>query len=667
MYNLNIYYIKITKKSSINGRRSALTRLKKGINNLKDGFLKVRCHSPEVSVADVKFNTAKIIQAIWDSAQRGVKLLVLPELCVSSATCGDLLLQRAFLDSCESAILDIAEATCQKSIVVVVGAPLRQRSRLYNCAIVIYDGRILGVVPKSTLTAEEKRYFCSPDGTENDILIGQIDYPFSTELIFECLQLSDLKLGIELGEELFTNSTVANTLCERGATIIACPCASPEVVGAQENRLIQLMARSRALKCAYAFASAGEGESTTDAIYTAHNIICENGQILAQGVPFSKSDADAISEIDASLLADERIRCGTFKSVSDPTECSVFFSMELEKTALTRFVDPLPFVAHGDDAPQRYEKILTMQSRALAKRLTSSHSASAVMGISGGLDSTLGMLATLRALEHLGWDKSKFYCISMPCFGTSSRTKSNAQRLCELCGVSFKEIDISRAVRIHFEDIGHSEDDHSVAFENAQARERTQILMDFSNKVGALVIGTGDLSEIALGWSTYNADHMSMYNPNCDISKTLVRALVAYEAQRIGGELGEVLLDILGTPVSPELLPPDKAGKIAQKTEDLVGPYELHDFFLYNFIRRGFAPSKIYHLAKYAFDGEYEDEVIYKWLQVFIKRFFTQQFKRSCSPDGVRVGSVALSPRGALKMPSDANYWVWLDELESNK
>ncbi|MBQ8738454.1 MAG: NAD(+) synthase [Clostridia bacterium] len=631
---------------------------------MKQGFIKARTLSPEERVADVKFNTAKIIQAIWDSDERGVKLLVLPELCVSSATCGDLFLQRPFLDACEGAVRDIADATYEKQLVAVIGAPLRQGGRLYSCAIVICNGKILGAVPKTTLSADEKRYFCTPDGAESNILIKEISYPFSPRLIFECAQLRELKIGVEFGAELFSSSTVAHDLCARGATVIACPSAMPEVVGLEEERLEQVRAKSRMLKCAYLVASAGECESTTDAIYGANNIICENGQTLAICQPFFEENGDAISEVDVCFLCDDRIQSGSYASASGEGEPCSAFSLDLQKTTLTRHFDPSPFTAKNIDD---YEKILTMQSLALARRLFVSGSKTAVLGISGGLDSTLALLVLVRACEHLGWDKKAIHCITMPCFGTTKRTKSNAILLCESLGVTIKEIDISRAVGVHFEDLGIDMNDRSVAFENGQARERTQVLMDYANTVGGLVVGTGDLSEIALGWCTYNADHMSMYNPNCDIPKTLVRELVFYEAGEASVEVGQVLSDILATPVSPELLPPDKDGKIAQKTEDLVGPYELHDFFLYYFIKKGFAPSKIYRVAKHAFSGTFDDETIYKWLCVFIKRFFTQQFKRSCSPDGVRVGPVALSPRAGLKMPSDATYWVWLDELNNNK
>lgn len=635
---------------------------------MKHGFIKAKCFSPEMRVADVKFNTAKIIQAVWDAHEHGVKVLALPELCVSGASCGDLFLQRTLINACESAIDDIRASSADKDLIFFVGAPLYNGASLYNCAVAISNGKILGVVPKSRLTnyasSNEPRYFCEY-GSESEIVISGNAYPFGCELIFECASLPELKIGVEFAHELFLPASSAQELCLSGATVIACLGASSEIIGAEEKRELMVKASSSALKCAYLIANASEDESTTDCIYASHNIICENGKILAQSAPFATKTGDTVSEIDVQALEIERSKSSAFKSMSCVPDTSVLFNLKVEKTHLTRKIDAHPFICEGDN--KRYEKILTIQSHALAKRLIASHSRSAVLGISGGLDSTLALLVTVRACEYIGWDKSSIYAITMPCFGTSQRTKSNATVLCEELGVSLKEIDIFDAVRVHFKDIGHDEGNHNVTYENAQARERTQILMDFSNDVGGLVVGTGDLSEIALGWSTYNADHMSMYNPNCDIPKTLVRHLVNYEAKRISGKAGAVLEDILDTPVSPELLPPDESGQIEQKTEDLVGPYALHDFFLYNFVRRGFAPSKIYRLARLAFEGEFDRETIYKWLEVFIKRFFTQQFKRSCSPDGVKVGSLALSPRGELIMPSDATYWVWLDELNNNK
>ncbi len=631
---------------------------------MKHGFVKVKAYSPNLRVADVKFNTAKIIQSIWDSADDGVKLLVLPELCVCSASCGDLLLQSALLDACESAIDDIRASSAGKDIITFIGAPLKSGSSIYNCAVAICNGKILGVIPKATPSCYEgmrdSRYFATSVTADTIKICGE-EYPFSYELVLECDTMPALKISALIGDDILSFNNEIGERCQNGATVIAHLDARAVLIGSFERKKEILKAHSTVYKCAIISASSCEDETSSDMLFAPHNIICENGEILALSAPFSTKNGDTVSEIDTELIQSARATNGAV------LECegeSVSFSLDPQKTALTRKIDAYPFISNDKD---RYELILNIQARALGKRLVASHSKSAVLGISGGLDSTLALLVLYRAVEHIGWDKKSIYAITMPCFGTTKRTKSNATRLCEALGVTLKEINIAEAVRLHFKDIGHSEDDHSVTFENAQARERTQILMDFANRVGALVVGTGDLSEIALGWSTYNADHMSMYNPNCDISKTLVRHLVYHEASRANGEIREILADILDTPVSPELLPPDENGQIEQKTEDLVGPYELHDFFLYNFVRRRFAPSKIYRLAKYAFDGKFDEKTIYKWLEVFIKRFFTQQFKRSCSPEGVKVGSVALSPRGELSMPSDATSWVWLDELESNK
>ena len=630
---------------------------------MKHGFVKVKAFSPELRVADIKFNTAKIIQAIWDSADSGVKVLVLPELCVCGASCGDLLLQSTLLDACEEAIDSIRFASEGKDILVFVGAPLRNSSKIYNCAVAICNGEILGVVPKTApstyLGARDSRYFAVAE-LNGAISIGAQAYAFASDLVFECEALGSLRVGCVIGDDALAFDNPIGQRCGSGATVIAHLDARCAIVGSYERKSQALVAQSAMCKCAIVSASAPEGETSSDVLFATHNIICENGEILAQCAPFSSKNGECVSEIDTELLVNARVGdAGALEASSTAP-----FSLKNEKTALSRTIDAYPFIS-GDR--ERYEFILTVQARALAKRLVASHSKTAVLGISGGLDSTLALLVLCRATDYLGWEREKIHAITMPCFGTTKRTKSNATLLCEALGVTFKEINIADSVRLHFKDIGHDESDHSVTFENAQARERTQILMDYSNRTGGLVVGTGDLSEIALGWSTYNADHMSMYNPNCDIPKTLVRHLVYHEASALEGACRDILSDILDTPVSPELLPPDENGQIEQKTEDLVGPYELHDFFIYNFVRRRFAPSKIYRLAKYAFNGKFSDQTIYKWLEVFIKRFFTQQFKRSCSPDGIKVGSVSLSPRGEFMMPSDALSWAWLDELEANK
>ncbi|MBQ8163869.1 MAG: NAD(+) synthase [Clostridia bacterium] len=638
---------------------------------MKDGFIKIRCVSPEIGVADVSFNTAKIIQSIGRAKEDGIKILVFPELCVSAYTCADLFLYSTLISACEKAIEDIKEASRGKDMLIFVGAPLKNASSLYNCAIAICNAEILGVVPKQSIPcfedACETRYFATPSKELTEISILGCKYPFGNDLLFECTSLPSLKVGCEIGSDLWVVSTPSEELCKCGATLIVNLSATSEGIGKDEYRRLLCKSKSASAMCAYAYCDANENESTTDCVFSSHNIICENGAILAESKPFSKKDGECTSEIDIQRLSHLRKKSNLFKG-SDKAVRACPFELSIEKTYLTRYIDPHPFICEDkDQMKERAEAILTMQSRALATRLKASFSKCAVIGISGGLDSTLALIVTVYASDYLGWDRKNIHAITMPCFGTTKRTKSNATELCASLGVSFDTIDILNAVNMHFDDIGHARDELNVAYENAQARERTQILMDYANDRGGLVIGTGDLSEIALGWSTYNGDHISMYNPNCSIPKTLVRHLVGHIAERSDAKTRDILLDILDTPVSPELLPPEQNGDIAQKTEDLVGPYELHDFFLYNFVRSGFAPSKIYRLAKIAFDGIFTPEIIYKWLEVFIKRFFSQQFKRSCSPDGVKVGTVALSPRGEFKMPSDASAWVWLDELSTNK
>lgn len=629
---------------------------------MKHGFLKSRCISPELRVADVSFNTAKIIQAVWESAENGAKLVVFPELCVTGATCGDLFRQNALLSASEGALEKIAVSTKGENVIAIVGAPIRNGNRVYNCAVAIANGKILGVTPKITLDATELRTFSLPNG-ETEIKIGESAYPFGNDLIFS---FGEFKIGTMVGTDLFAPS-ISDRLCKMGACAIACPSAQIEIAGATERTELIARANSTSFACAYLISNACEDESTTDSLMCANNIICENGVVLAKSNPFEKKSGDIKTEIDFDLLSSVRAREFVLDT-QKPSAREVEFKLTEEKTALSREINSTPFVAKENEREKYNEQILTIQSRALAKRLVASHSKGAVFGVSGGLDSTLALLVMVRACDYIGWKREQIYAITMPCFGTTSRTKSNAVRLSEALGVTLREINICDSVLAHFKDIGHDENLHNVTFENAQARERTQILMDISNQVGGLVVGTGDLSEIALGWSTYNADHMSMYNPNCDIPKTLVRSLVEHEARAYkeeGNEAGDILYDILGTEVSPELLPA-KDDKITQKTEDILGPYEHHDFFLYNLVKYGFAPSKIYRLAKEAFKEANEDE-LYRHLELFIKRFFTQQFKRSCSPDGPKVTEVALSPRTDLKMPSDAGYWAFLDELETGK
>ena len=638
---------------------------------MKDGFIKVRCFSPDVAVANVTANEKAITAAICDSAQKGVKILVLPELCLTAYTCADMFSQDILIKSAEKSLENIRLSTQGKDILVFVGAPLRSKDRLYNCAVAISDGKILGVVPKSHLPNYsefyELRNFSASNGTEDEISIQGSVYPFGNDLLFRCTSVKNLIVGTEICEDLWVPATPSETLCKMGATVICNLSASDEVLSKDDYRRTLCVSKSASLMCAYLYTDAAESESTTDVIFSAHNIIAENGTVLAQSLPFEQKNGDIITEIDVDKLASMRARTNTFTDAYSQKARFCDFELNVEKTKLTRKFVRSPFVPQDKAArEERCERILTMQSHALAKRLKVTHAKSAVIGISGGLDSTLALIAAVRCADYLGWDRKSIIAVTMPCFGTTKRTRSNAELLCNALGVTFKEVNITDAVNLHFENIGHDREIKNVTFENAQARERTQVLMDIANDAGGLVVGTGDLSEIALGWSTYNADHMSMYNVNCSVPKTLVRYLVRYFADTCGGKTDKILTDILNTPVSPELLPA-KDGEIAQKTEDLVGPYDLHDFFLYNMMRLAYPPSKIYRLAKIAFDGEFDAKTIYKWLEIFIKRFFAQQFKRSCSPDGVKIGSVALSPRGDLKMPSDASCEVWLEDLSAVK
>ena len=635
---------------------------------MKDGFLRVRAISPEINVADVRFNTARIIRAIWNAEENGVKILSFPELSVCAYTCADLFFDNSLISACEGALDDIRSATEGKDIIVFVGAPLLAGTFLFDCAVAISNGKILGAVPKTDIVssgdAYEGRYFKSSKDAPCTVSILGKEYPFGTDLIFSATSMPSLKIACEIGSDITLASAPSMALCEAGANVIVNLASASEIVGRADFRRLMCKSASARGICAYIYADSNENESTTDSVYSAHNIICQNGKIIAESLPFEKENGEITTEIDVSLLNHFKKKSATSSAFAVKNARVIPFDLKITDTALSKKPCAHPFILDDKEKMAlRCDEILTMQSRALAKRLKASHSKTAVLGISGGLDSTLALLVTVRAFDYLKWDRKNIFAITMPCFGTTERTKSNATELPLSLGISFDEINIFDAVKVHFKDIGHDESVKNVAYENAQARERTQILMDYANDRGGIVVGTGDLSEIALGWSTYNGDQMSMYNPNCDIPKTLVKYLVSHEADKLGGEAGKILNDIVDTPVSPELLPPDENGKIAQKTEDLVGPYDLHDFFLYNFVRYGYSPSKILRLATLAFEGAFDRETIKKWLEVFIKRFFTQQFKRSSAPDGVKVGAVALSQRADLKMPSDASYWVWLDDL----
>ena len=636
---------------------------------MKDGFLKAAALSPALRVADCTYNTQQIIHTLRDAAARGVKLAVFPEFCLTGYTCGDLFLQRTLQQGALDGLQAVLEASRTLDTVALVGLPLLVRGKLYNCAAVLCRGQLLGMVPKTYLPNYgefyEKRQF-TPGSTEVEtIAVCGRQVPFGTSLLFRCRQMPSFVLGVELCEDLWSALPPSTFHALAGATVIANLSASDETVGKAEYRRALVENQSARLLCGYLYASAGHGESTQDMVFAGHDLIAENGTLLSEALPFAGGFAE--TELDCQRMESERARNTSFEP-STVGYCTVDFDLTLAETSLTRWVDPTPFIPHNEQLrAARCELILKMQADGLAKRLEHAHAKTAVIGISGGLDSCLALLVAVRAMKQLGRPTTDVLAVTMPCFGTTKRTRSNAEILCDELHVSFTEIDIANTVHSHFKDIGQDEHVLDVTYENGQARVRTLELMDTANRTGGLVVGTGDLSELALGWATYNGDHMSMYGVNAGVPKTLVRHLVRYEADIAATPaLREVLLDILDTPVSPELLPARDNGEIAQRTEDLVGPYELHDFYLYYVLRFGFGPAKIFRLAKAAFAGrpEYPDQVLYQWLRNFYWRFFAQQFKRSCLPDGPKIGSVTLSPRGDWRMPSDAAAALWLAELE---
>lgn len=636
-----------------------------------DGFIKVAAGVPDCTVADVSANTKEIKRLISKANELKINLLCLPELCITGYTCGDLFFSETLLNSAKNALKEITEYTAGLYPIVIVGVPLIYSSKLFNCAAILSNGKILGIVPKTYLPnyAEfyEQRQFSSGVlvGKDATLNICGITAPFGTELIFAHNEMPEYTFGLEICEDLWAAVPPSEKLCRGGANIIVNPSASNEVIGKAEYRASLISSTSARLLCGYIYSSSGSGESTQDLVYSGHCLICENGTTLAESEPFSEKEL-TVTEIDLKKLAGERHKNTSFEPLCGLK--TVTFEQKKITTEITRNIAKNPFVpTDSADINSRAEAILRIQSYGLKKRLAHTHSKTAVIGISGGLDSALALLVAVRAMRLLNRPLSDIQAVTMPCFGTTSRTRSNSEKLCRLLGVTFKEINITAAVNQHFSDIGQSPDSLDVTFENSQARERTQVLMDIANKTGGMVIGTGDLSELALGWATYNGDHMSMYAVNSSVPKTLVRYIIRHEAESAESELKAVLLDILDTPVSPELLPADEKGEIAQKTEDLVGPYELHDFFLYHILRNGESPKKIYRLALIAFCGDYDKDTIKHWLNVFIKRFFSQQFKRSCLPDGPKVGSVTLSPRGDWRMPSDASAESWLKELEELK
>ena len=706
---------------------------------MRDGFVRVAAVTPAIRVADVDYNIAACVAAVrgvcprvGDTAASGAQVVVLPELATTAYTCEDLFWQDALLDAAQAGVARLARETSDIDALVVVGVPVQVAAKLYNCAAVLSRGRILGLVPKRNIPTYgefyEGRHFCAGPTHVSYTGFAGAEVPFGARQLFACRQLPGLIVGVEVCEDLWVPDTPSTGLAQAGATLVCNLSASNEVVGKADYRRSLVSSTSARLVCAYAYASAGWGESTQDLVFGGHNLVCENGRVLCETGPFADealartaaaaaaagdargpaaagepyASTACVASIDVDLICADRRRMSTY--VSDPAAAGyavVNFELDQRETALLgRVVDPHPFVP-SDPArrAERCETILAIQAHGLAKRLVHAHAQRPVVGVSGGLDSTLALLVCARALDLLARPHSGILAITMPGFGTTNRTHNNAATLAGALGCELREVDISAAVRQHFADIGHDEQDRSVTYENAQARERTQILMDVANQEGGLVVGTGDLSELALGWATYNADHMSMYGVNAGVPKTLVRHLVRYVADEAAATdepaLAAVLNDVLDTPVSPELLPAEGDGTISQRTEELIGPYELHDFFLYNILRCGFGPAKVYRLARVAFSGGadvvgpagdvaaasgpgaplaagaeavgiYDDATILRWLHAFYRRFFSQQFKRSCLPDGPKVGSVAVSPRGDLRMPSDACVSVWqrqLDEL----
>lgn len=642
--------------------------------NLADlGLLRLGVAAPELAVADVAGNCRRLLALMTRAREQGCQLLLFPELALTGYSCGDLFYQPLLQQAALAALDELSRKTGELELAVVVGLPLQQGGRLFNCAALLAGGRVVGVVPKTYLPNSqefyEERWF-SPGGvaTADQLELGGEAVPFGADLLFRADRQPDCLVGLEICEDLWAVTPPSSLLAASGATLLLNPSASPETLGKEGYR--RELVRSQSARClaAYAYASAGPGESSTDLVYSGHSLIYENGIELAETERFSFASELALADVDLQRLQVERQRTSSFADAPGRRCRIVEFSLGTGSTG--RFLRPLsatPFVpAQAGERDARCHEIFALQTTALAKRLRHTGCRRVVIGISGGLDSTLALLVTVKAFDKLGLPRYGIEALTLPGFGTTVRTRGNAEQLAELLGVNLRVISIDGAVRGHFQDIGHDESCHDITFENAQARERTQILMDVANQLGGLVIGTGDLSELALGWCTYNADHMSMYGVNAGVPKTLVRYLVDWCAEaEFAGKAREILHDIGATPVSPELLPPDANGEIDQKTEEKVGPYRLHDFFLFHVLRLHTPPRKLLAYACQAFAGEFGRDEILRWLPVFYRRFFSQQFKRSCLPDGPKIGSVALSPRGDWRMPSDAAADLWLAELEA--
>lgn len=634
---------------------------------MKHGFIKVAAMTPKIRVADPAYNAEEIGKGIEEACGKGAKIIVFPELCLTGYTCGDLFLQELLLTQAKEALHMAADATEGSDALVFVGLPLEKDNKLYNVAAVLQNGEVLAFIPKKYIPSYaefyETRHFMAGNEVPETYLYEGEEVPFGTNILFEVDAISGLTVGCEICEDIWAPLSPGTLHALAGATVLVNLSASNETVGKDVYREMLVKSSSAKQISGYIYCSAGEGESTQDLVFGGHNMIAENGTILTQAKRFAPENIYA--DIDIHRLRHERRRMSTYMPQWREQYLILPVHMEEEETALMRTFGAQPFVpANQDERNKRCEEILSIQSYGLKKRYEHTGCQSAVIGVSGGLDSTLALLVTVRAFDMLGLKREQITAVTMPCFGTTDRTYDNACKLAQTLGATLEEVDIKEAVTVHFRDIGQDMDNHDVTYENGQARERTQILMDIANRAKGMVIGTGDMSELALGWATYNGDHMSMYGVNVGVPKTLVRHLVQYYADTCGNEkLQKILLDVLDTPVSPELLPPVD-GVISQKTEDLVGPYELHDFFLYYMLRCGFEPAKIYRIACQSFKDIYDNTVILKWLKTFYKRFFTQQFKRSCLPDGPKVGSVAVSPRGDLRMPSDACADIWLKQVE---
>ncbi|HCM24763.1 MAG TPA: NAD(+) synthase [Ruminococcaceae bacterium] len=632
-----------------------------------DGFFRVAAVTPVIRVADCKTNGQAVLELVRKCVEENVGAALFPELCLTGYTCGDLFHDRTLLKGAEEELEWLLKETAGLSLVFIVGVPVSLGASLYNCAAVCCEGRLLGLTAKRFLPNYsefyEQRWFTpAPEQPLSVTFAGQQTL-LGSGMIYACKEIPELKIGVELCEDLWVPVPPSIAMAQAGATLLLNASASDEVIGKAEYRKDLVKGQSARLYCTYVYANAGEGESTTDMVFAGHDLIAENGSVLVSSKLFEPGIFTA--DTDLERLLQERRRATTWLDSLRPAVTVPFsFSYTFDRSGLQRRFPRTPFVPENtSDLADRCDRIFALQANGLKTRLKHTGIRRAVVGISGGLDSTLALLVIVRAFDLLGLPHSGIYAISMPGFGTTSRTKNNAEGLSRALGVTFREISIHAAVSQHFSDIGHEESVQDITYENSQARERTQILMDIANQEGGLVVGTGDLSELALGWATYNGDHMSMYGVNASIPKTLVRHLVRYAAQAFGGEISRILLDVLDTPVSPELLPP-KDGKIAQKTEEVVGPYELHDYFLYYILRFGFSPAKIYRMAVDTFRGVYSPKIIFRWLKNFYQRFFRQQFKRSCLPDTPKVGTVTLSPRGDWRMPSDASARLWMEELE---